>query len=139
MRTIEVINQKGGSVGKITTTVNLGNALEHGILGLESSLKQDSDGFTKYYKLREQLLGDLHEGQINLELNHIPVVDGGKLTIRMKHSGKGFDHATLIPKLKENRTASGRGIPLIRSICDDVRYLGDGSELEVDYRWEQGK
>ncbi len=46
------------------------NALEHGLLRLDSPLKDAADGFAEYYKSREVRLGQLDEGWIRLGLEH---------------------------------------------------------------------
>jgi len=53
------------------------NALEHGLLRLDSALKDSPQGFAEYYRLREQALAVLAEGWIEIELAHVPRQGGG--------------------------------------------------------------
>jgi two-component system, HptB-dependent secretion and biofilm response regulator len=47
-------------------------------------------------------------------------------------SGPGFtQQASLEPKL--NTSASGRGMSLLRSLCQRVSYLGNGNQVEAEY------
>lgn len=112
------------------------NALEHGILQLDSSLKETADGFAKYYQQRASRLGNLSEGEIKIEINHRPLDVGGELTVRFEDSGTGFDFNTRMPELENNLGNSGRGIQLIRSRCVDVNYQGRGNVVEAVYRWQ---
>ena len=111
------------------------NALEHGVLGLDSGLKKTSDGFVRYYMDRESKLVGLEEGKINIHMKHSPKGDGGELVIRFQDSGKGFDYQVDRVALEENQGNSGRGIQLLHSICDKVYYDGNGNIVEVIYRW----
>ncbi len=110
------------------------NALEHGLLDLDSGLKKDAKGFAQYYELRQQRLDELKDARISFTFHHEVDKDQGKLNMCLKHNGLGFDHERIETNLIENETASGRGISLIRSICDEVNYTDGGNRLEVSYK-----
>lgn len=112
------------------------NSLEHGILELDSAMKQTAEGFARYYQQRAERLRNLEEGEIRIDVRHHPLEKGGELIIRFEDSGQGFDYAAQLPRLEENLGHSGRGIELIRSRCCDVTYSGNGNTVEVVYRWE---
>ena len=123
--------------GKIYTILSelYSNALEHGVLNLHSELKASADGFARYYLERTEKLASLDAGFVRFKIDHLPVKDGGVLTIVVEDTGPGFD-------FKQNDTAqhrtegySGRGIPLINTMCRSVRYLGEGNQVEVVFDW----
>ncbi len=111
------------------------NAFEHGVLSLNSSLKQDAQGFAEYYRQRENAIKELKYGQVSFEFDHKPLADGGKLVIKVTDSGSGFDYKSKQDKQFANQGYSGRGIPLILSICDNIEYLGDGNIVKVELSW----
>jgi len=111
------------------------NALDHGVLGLNSQRKKTAEGFAEYYREREARLANLKDGFIHFHISHRPLAVGGELIIRMEDSGPGFDFNSSPPTLDENRGNSGRGIQLLRSMCDQVTYFGKGNIVEVIYRW----
>jgi len=112
------------------------NALEHGILELNSDLKKTADGFARYYTERQSKLGELLAGKIKIDIKHNPNDGGGELIIRFEDSGKGFDFRSARLALEDNISHSGRGIQLIESLCDQVKYDGGGNIVEATYRWK---
>jgi CheY-like chemotaxis protein len=111
------------------------NALDHGILNLDSSLKTTADGFAKYYMERETRLQNLKAGCIKIYVSHQPSKKGGLLTIRVEDSGDGFDFKKNQVSLESNVGHSGRGIQLLYSICEKIEYIGSGNIIEATYRW----
>jgi len=110
------------------------NALEHGVLGLDSSLKTTADGFNQYYALRAERLKNAASGFIRIHLDHSTTDEGGTLKVRMVDSGAGFDPGRSDANLA-NAAYSGRGLALLEKICNSVRYLGRGNEVEVEFSW----
>ena len=110
------------------------NALDHGVLGLDSAIKSSPEGFARYYSERERRLSSLSEGYVRFHLEHHPRPGGGRLEIEVEDSGPGFDHAHLTPQA-DNRGLFGRGIPLLRSLCAEVQHLGAGNRVRVAYDW----
>ncbi|ASP40586.1 fused response regulator/phosphatase [Bacterioplanes sanyensis] len=117
------------------------NAFEHGVLGLDSSLKSSPQGFMEYYRQREQKLQQLIEGYVEVRMRHDGDGHGGKLLIEFEDSGPGFDYKSL--PIAEERTGSddtqycGRGIPLLSSICERLTYKGRGNQVEAEVHWPQ--
>jgi len=115
------------------------NALDHGLLGLDSSTKSSAAGFMKYYMFKETRLANLVEGEINILLKHQPDKDnkGGRLTLKVKDTGPGFDFSAQLNnnKIIENTALSGRGIALISSLCESLRYQGNGNRVQAIYHW----
>ncbi len=111
------------------------NALEHGVMGLDSQLKQDPSGFAEYYAKRTQLMNDLVNGKVHFHFEHIGSDDAGELLIRVEDSGKGFDYSNKIEGDHATEGYCGRGIPLIRDMCKRLDYLGAGNIVEVVYAW----
>lgn len=111
------------------------NALEHGVLQLQSSLKKSVNGFTEYYAQRAQRLAELEEGHINISLSHQPSNDGGILTIRVEDSGDGFDYNQHAKDLAENTTLCSRGEGLLKKLCKHYEYSGKGNIITADYHW----
>ncbi|HEY7494574.1 MAG TPA: fused response regulator/phosphatase [Candidatus Tectomicrobia bacterium] len=111
------------------------NALEHGLLGLDSTLKHTPQGFSAYYTMREQRLAILDEGWIKVAVTHMPQETGGKLVLRVEDSGPGFDYQRQALHLPHNTTRSGRGLPLVRSLCQELVYHGTGNCVEAIYVW----
>lgn len=112
------------------------NALEHGILKLDSAMKKTANGFAEYYQERSARLGNLQEGEIRIDIQHRPVDNGGELTVRFEDTGEGFDYTARLPNLENNIEYSGRGIQLLHSRCCDIQYQGAGNIAEVTYRWQ---
>ena len=109
------------------------NALDHGVLGLESEMKACPDGFAEYYRLKDQRLLSLDEAWIKIILEHQPMSPGGLLTIRLEDSGKGFDYRNIEDCMEKNDGYSGRGVLLLRELCHSLEYLGDGNIVAAEY------
>ncbi|MDN3649366.1 fused response regulator/phosphatase [Reinekea marina] len=113
------------------------NALEHGVLGLDSKVKASSDGFQKYYLERESKLEALTEGFVRISIKHIPVEGGGELVLQIEDSGPGFNHQAFMQKDTPLEGYTGRGIPLIRGICREFNYNGSGNKVTATLTWNQ--
>lgn len=111
------------------------NALDHGVLKLDSALKASPAGFTTYFAEREERLAHLREGSVRISLQHAAMTTGGRLTITVEDSGAGFDYKRAYPDMKSNLYASGRGLPLLRTLCESVEYRGSGNIVEVVFVW----
>ncbi len=110
------------------------NALDHGILRLDSSLKTLEDGFDRYLTLREERLAALLDASVEIELQRLRREDAEYLVIHVKDSGKGFDTRRLQNcEISAESGFSGRGIALVKSLSAQVNYLGAGNEVRVDY------
>jgi two-component sensor histidine kinase len=112
------------------------NALEHGVLGLDSSLKRDAAGFARYYEMRAARLEALQEGFVRVHLQVQPRVEGGRLVIRVEDSGKGFDVARVMQRPLDNVRLSGRGISLVRQLGHNASWSDQGRSASVEFFWE---
>lgn len=110
------------------------NALEHGILGLDSSLKETVEGFGQYYEQRRVRLAAVNDGLIQIHLWHCTTEDGGILRISVEDSGEGFRGGASQTETVPSRY-SGRGLALVEKLCDSVQYLGEGSRIEATFSW----
>ncbi|WP_415759640.1 ATP-binding SpoIIE family protein phosphatase [Pseudomonas sp. LT1P18] len=112
------------------------NALEHGVLGLDSSLKRDASGFTRYYQQRNARLDALQDGFVRVHLQVTPKGEGGCLTVRVEDSGKGFDVARVMERPVDGVRLSGRGVSLIRQLGHNASWSDDGRCARVEFFWE---
>ena len=113
------------------------NALDHGVLGLDSKMKNSPEGYVKFYQEKTRRLDELIDGQIQIILNHeLKENGGGKLTIHVIDSGSGFDFSNLNLNLENNRGYSGRGLALVKRLCAEVSHLGKGNAIMAVYEWD---
>jgi two-component system, HptB-dependent secretion and biofilm response regulator len=113
------------------------NALEHGLLNLDSKLKESANGFTEYYSLRGKRLAELQDDFIKVSLSHQPESTGGRLDIEIADSGEGFDYQQHAKALAENESLCGRGEGLLRQLCSEFYYSGNGNVAHAVYLWTQ--
>jgi serine phosphatase RsbU (regulator of sigma subunit) len=112
------------------------NGLEHGVLGLDSSLKRDAVGFARYYEMRAARLEALQDGFVRVHLQVQPQGEGGRLVIRVEDSGKGFDVARVMERPVDNVRLSGRGIGLVRQLGRNASWSDQGRSASVEFFWE---
>jgi len=113
------------------------NALDHGLLKLNSDTKKSPDGFLEYYQLKERRLHEKETGWIKMFFKHVPRENGGRLTIKIVDSGDGFDWKTrLHPSLDENMGFSGRGVKLVEALCSEVTFHGRGNRVTAVFDWK---
>lgn len=112
------------------------NALEHGVLGLDSSLKRDASGFERYYQTRNERLEALQDGFVRVHLQIVPTGKGGSLIVRVEDSGKGFDVARVMERPVDGGRLSGRGVSLIRQLSRSASWSDDGRSARVEFFWE---
>ncbi|PID43302.1 MAG: fused response regulator/phosphatase [Gammaproteobacteria bacterium] len=112
------------------------NALDHGVLGLDSRLKKTPEGFGEYYAMRSERLEKLSGDWVRFFIDHKPEGKGGVITIRVEDSGAGFDCGKYAGNnLEANTGFSGRGIPLLMEMCNKVTFNDTGTAVEVEYHW----
>ena len=111
------------------------NALEHGVLGLDSSLKRDVHGFARYYQLRNARLEQLEEGYLRVHVQVAPQGTGGCLVIEVEDSGHGFDVQRVMDRPLDIGRLSGRGVSLIRQLSRNASWSDDGRRARVEFSW----
>ncbi|MFH2210377.1 MAG: fused response regulator/phosphatase [Pseudomonadota bacterium] len=110
------------------------NALDHGILNLDSELKSLPEGFEQYFEQRRQRLTNLLHGIVELEFKRLRYQNSEILTIHIKDSGKGFDYNKYMSgNIDSSTRLSGRGLALVRSLCSKMEFTSNGSEISVHY------
>ncbi|VVO04622.1 fused response regulator/phosphatase [Pseudomonas fluorescens] len=112
------------------------NALEHGVLGLDSSIKRDARGFAHYYQQRNARLDQLQEGYVRVHLQIAPRGEGGCLVVRVEDSGEGFDVQRVMARPVDVDRLSGRGLGLIRQLSHSASWSDDGRSACVEFSWE---
>lgn len=123
----------GGSI-YVVLAETFSNALEHGVLGLDSSKKSSVAGFGEYYAERSRALEELSDGFVRFEFRCFGDVTGGSLSIKVIDSGPGFDYTQHENGMNDS-AYHGRGLPLLRSLCKSLEYQGCGNEVEVIFEW----
>jgi two-component sensor histidine kinase len=112
------------------------NALEHGVLGLDSRLKRDAEGFAQYYRLRNERLVQLSSGYVRVHVQVEPTATGGRMTLHIEDSGPGFDVEQVLARPLDVDRLSGRGLDLVRQLSSDVRWSDGGRSVCVEFCWE---
>ncbi|CAH0230671.1 fused response regulator/phosphatase [Pseudomonas carnis] len=111
------------------------NALEHGVLGLDSRLKRDAQGFAQYYRQRHERLAQLDSGYVRVHMQVVPTDKGGKLTLRLEDSGQGFDVEQELARPVDIDRLSGRGLSLVRQLSSAVGWSDGGRTVYVEFCW----
>jgi len=103
------------------------NALEHGVLGMDSALKYD-DGFVHYYEEKQRRLANLHDEQfVHIRLHWQS--EFKRVEVYVQDSGAGFDTAKAATAMQAQ--VAGRGLSMLKTLCHEVEYLGSGNQVRV--------
>lgn len=115
------------------------NALDHGVLGLDSAMKNSPEGYVQFYQEKATRMLIQQKGFLKVKLKHaIKNTGGGRLTIQIIDSGDGFDYKNYQEKsMEENQGFSGRGINLIKHLCKEIKYSGNGNTVTAIYEWDE--
>ena len=131
---MEELEAERQSLFTVVTELYL-NALDHGVLGLDSSLKSDPAGFATYFQSRESRLAELEVGFVKFDLSVEQIATRRSILLRVEDSGDGFDFANFTPR-GDREALSGRGILLIRDLCESLDYEGNGNIAIARFGWE---
>lgn len=111
------------------------NALEHGLLKLDSEIKSSSDGFNNYFMEKERRLELLDNGFIKVIIGSYLTHEGSRyVVIRLSDSGEGFKYDNISRKIHSDELLCGRGIPLLHELCESIHYEGNGNTAEAVIR-----
>lgn len=117
------------------------NGLEHGNLELDSQWKEElgSDGRDKFSSIRKQRLAD--PAYSNRSVVVTLAFGDGRLAITVRDEGKGFLNARgAVDNCKVDSLAcSGRGLALMSSAVDEVRFGENGSVVTMIKRLHERK
>ncbi|TYP61756.1 fused response regulator/phosphatase [Stutzerimonas stutzeri] len=124
-------------VGTIFTVLSelYSNAVEHGVLLLDSSIKRDAEGFASYYRERQRRLEALDEGFVSIELTVKSEGGSGYLRITVRDSGPGFDVQRALNQQYCSEQLGGRGLRMIRQLSERFYWQPDGKVLNVEFHW----
>jgi len=113
------------------------NALDHGLLGLDSATKNWIGGFELYMRQRGERLAKLRAGRVDIAFQLHQEDSRAVLDISMTDTGPGFDFEQRLidpdALVTGNELAHGRGIALVRNLCEQVVYSGNGNKVWVRY------
>lgn len=111
----------------------ISNALDHGILDLDSALKNDFSGFAEYIALKEERLANMTaDNKLEISFTYVPQVQ--EMMFSITDSGSGYNYTSTSEM--EDSALSGRGIPLISKLCSKVDVQGSGNSTSVTLKRE---
>ena len=137
LEVIDIITQiKGAEEHRSTIFLILSeaynNALEHGLLGLASNIKDDEDGFIEYYLQRDTKLSELTTGKIAITANYVP--EQTTLYLIVTDSGKGFNFDERKLAVDDGNQEHGRGSLLVNELASSVKYNDIGNQITIGYQ-----
>ena len=134
---VQGLRPQGGALFTVLAEL-YSNALEHGVLGLDSALKSDAEGFAEYYRQRSQRLALLSDGFVRFHLQLLPEGSGGRLVVRVEDSGPGYDGPRVLEQQLRSARLSGRGLTLVRQLSERCSWGEGGPGVSVEFSWSSG-
>ncbi|MDH4568768.1 fused response regulator/phosphatase [Pseudomonas sp. BN414] len=131
---VQGLRDQGGALYTVLAEL-YSNALEHGVLGLDSSLKRNAEGFALYYRERSERLAGLEDGYVRFNLQLVPEGRGGRLLVHVEDSGQGFELGSVLAREPLTEGLCGRGLTLIRQLAASCEPAEDGKGIRVEFRW----
>jgi len=112
------------------------NALEHGLLQLDSNVKQAPNGFLTYAQQKAERLAQLAQGQIEVKITQVPIdALEADIDIWVCHNGQGQADKTVTELDTQSEIFSGRGIKLVKALCHQFEFHQGGRQVRAVYRW----
>lgn len=111
------------------------NAMDHGVLGLDSRMKADISGFAAYYEERARRLQAAEQGFVDVRFVFSRAPEVNRLRIEVEDSGPGFDFAARERASEE--AAHGRGLDMVRGMCESVAFQPPGNRVVAIYAWPE--
>jgi len=106
----------------------ISNGLDHGILDLDSQLKNDYAGFAEYLMLKEERLSNIDDNAtLEMSFEYSPKTNEIKFSIN--DSGSGYDATS--NAVMDDECLSGRGLSLIEQLCKSVEVTPPGNQTSV--------
>ena len=127
MRSIDVVGDMRQRAFTVFAEL-ISNAVDHGILDLDSKLKNDFSGFAEYLMLKEERLGNIaDESELKMSFSFSPVTH--EISFSIADSGSGYEVKTEADM--EDEALSGRGLSLIEQLCKSVEVTPPGNQTSV--------
>ena len=108
------------------------NGLDHGVLGLDSKLKNDIEGFGEYLLKRDENLSQLSKDDcisVSLRLS-----GANQIEFEVEDSGSGFEHQSVEP----SDGLSGRGLGLVEKLSTRIERNDKGNKVKVVLNEREG-
>lgn len=105
------------------------NAIDHGLLQLDSGLKNGVSGFERYSRLRRERLDVLMSGALSLDISQLG--HSAPVCILLGDSGSGFDWQRVL-LATAGEAYHGRGLALVRALSQRLEFRGAGNEIYVE-------
>lgn len=115
------------------------NALEHGVLELNSDKKKSNEGFSHYYEERERRLVSLKSGYVKIAVKVTSDNNDRMLELYVEDSGSGFDYKTINYDISNTELLYNRGFALLHQLCDKLEFSKGGSTVKAHYHWHVGQ
>lgn len=129
--------EQGGAADLFVVMSELfNNALDHGLLCLDTDYKNHASDMERYFEIREARLERLENGSVTIRLERMRDAVGALLEITVRDTGAGFDLAILDRVNDESR--GGRGLALVRSLCESLEFRGVGNIAVARLRLAHG-
>lgn len=110
----------------------LSNALDYGLLMLDSHVQQVGERLDQYTAERLRRLSELKSGSIRITVEHPCAPGAPQLIVSIRDSGNGFDAAQHMAA-ERTQAAAGRGIALVRNLTACLLYSDDGREVRAEF------
>jgi anti-sigma regulatory factor (Ser/Thr protein kinase) len=117
------------------------NAMDHGILGLDSALK--ANGFEAYEAARQEKFDSLEIGEVGVQIHlngngALKDLQVSSADIRVWDSGTGFDLEAANGNSSDlDPVPSGRGLAIIRALASEVEILPPGNQIAFRIEFEK--
>jgi CheY-like chemotaxis protein len=136
MTQVQALKEHQGALFLVLSEL-FNNALDHGLLGLDSATKNWIGGFEIYLHQRAERLARLNEGRIDLSFLLHQDESRAVLDMSVTDSGPGFDFTRRLSDeaalSDANDQTYGRGIALVQSLSDQIVYSGTGNKVWCRY------
>lgn len=143
LRGVPELRREMTNLGLVVTEL-FANALDHGVLGLDSAAKNDPAGFMAYFTERQQRLQSV-QGRVEIDLSCARENTGVELCLSFTDSGAGFDYeAVSFSERDAGETGGendsdtnndtllhGRGLRLMRQLCSTLEHSNGGRTTRV--------
>ena len=116
------------------------NALDHGLLGLDSRQKLDPGGMERFLDERRLRLDALDQGEIELAIEQFELEGDLWLRIVCRDSGVGFDYAEAMKSVPvAGELPFGRGLALVQAMSASFEFNDTGNAVTAILALNKGK